>query len=427
MQHYDVIVLGEGLAARIAALLLARGGCRVLAFRNPTAPSAVTPAWFFPSLFLERLLENLGGRSCYTPVAPFQVLTSKTRLEFLGRESIEGELQREFPCENGGISAVLGLLQKLGSRLEEILWQSGGLPLTGLRSRLRFACRRLRRGIGSGLSRPLSSLWKGIGDSEGREVLEALFTGLTLTPPERLSVAEGALIWHCARKTDGLSLSGFEDLLQRRYNQFHGEEEALAGLESLDCEDGGIRGNLKGGGRFSAKTIVLGECPAGSLFRANALGEWKSPSPLETFIVTFHEGRPSPLLASRFILGGPHAIRLSFMEEPSRKSCLVESPSAEAPEGIQPQDIHTRLAAIFPFARFQVARRPSPLPEPDRSGPKDRRIRSGFPGAAASLKLGKNILNCNGAAVFPALGGTGEALVGVSVANHLLGKFRKKD
>ncbi len=119
MQHYDVIVLGEGLAARIAALLLARGGCRVLAFRNPTTPSAVTPAWFFPSLFLERLLENLGGRSCYTPVAPFQVLTSKTRLEFLGRESMEGELQREFPCENGGISAVLGLLQKLGSRLEE--------------------------------------------------------------------------------------------------------------------------------------------------------------------------------------------------------------------------------------------------------------------------------------------------------------------
>jgi hypothetical protein len=266
-----------------------------------------------------------------------------------------------------------------------------------------------------------------MGDSAGREVLETIFSGLTLTPLERISVAEGALVWHSGQKTDGLSLSAFEDLLRRRYVQFHGEEQTLSNIESLDCGDGGIRGTLKEGGRFGSETILLGASPARSLFRTGFFPrEWGVSPPGENFIASIQEGKPSPFLASRFILGGDFSIRLNFMEDSNRRSCLIECPSEEGPEGKSTQDIQSRLAPFLPFARFQLARRPSPFSEPEQVNAAVRRIRGNFPGVAAPLKLGNKVFNCNAAAVFPSLGSTGEALVGVSVANHLLGRFRKK-
>jgi hypothetical protein len=422
--HYDVIVMGESLSARIASLMLVRGGCRVLALRDPASPSPASPAWFFPSLFLERLLENFGGRSCYTPVIPFQVLTPEIRLEFLGRTSREEELQREFPGDFGEISTALELLQGLGRKLEEAFWHSG-VPFFDLRSRLRFAGKRFRLGRAPGFSRPLSDLWKGVRQASAREALGALFSGLALVPLEKLSVAEGALLWHNAQKPDGLSLADFEELLERRYAQFHGEAETLSNVESLDCGAGRIRGVLQGGGRISSDILLLGTVPPEGLFQSGPAVESLSGAPRKSFLASIKDDSISPLLAPRFILGGTPALRLSFEEIPNGKTCLVETTSAMSRGGIQAEEIHSRLSPWLPFSRFRVEQQPDPRLDTTWNHSEPPRLRKYFPGGAGALKLGKNVFNCNSGAVFPSLGSTGEAFVGVSVANHLLGIFRK--
>ena len=92
--HYDVIIIGDSLAARVAAVQLARSGCRVLALEEGLA---ISPAWFTSSLHLEKLLEQLSGRSCLTPPPSFQVITPTARVDLASRRPLDEVLLREFP------------------------------------------------------------------------------------------------------------------------------------------------------------------------------------------------------------------------------------------------------------------------------------------------------------------------------------------
>ncbi len=103
-RHYQVIIIGDSLAARLAGVLLGRHGVRVLAFQKNSLP---TGPWFPSSLLLDRILDSLGGRTCYTAPMPFQVIGRRSRVEINGASPLEEEFRREFPGQHLRLTEVL--------------------------------------------------------------------------------------------------------------------------------------------------------------------------------------------------------------------------------------------------------------------------------------------------------------------------------
>jgi hypothetical protein len=418
--YFDVIILGDSLAARIAGAVLAKGGCRVLLFEEP---SEFPAAWFHSSLHMERLLERLDGRSCFAPPSSFQVLTADSRLELQQPSTLEGELRREFSDGYEQASGVLDNIRKLGNRIEETLLESGGLPLLGIASRLRFARRGLFRGLTRrALKEPLGNTLAGLRHEPARRALTTLFAGLSLTPVDRLTVAEAALLWNSAVRAEGVSPTRLAELLNRRYGQFHGQTEKLSGLRSLHSEGTRLSGAiLKEGGRCGARYFLIGSPGGLKLVPESVQAAIPSSLPLLTFRTTPLSGRISPLLAERVIPEASFPVRVSFSSPGGETVATVEC----AAGGTDPEKLETPLGNIlqplFPFASYQLE--PSVKPESiqDRHG----RPKQAFPGATAALRLQKNLFICHGSGVLPSLGATGEVVTGLTMANHLLQLLKK--
>lgn len=415
--RFDVIILGDSLASRIAGTLLARGGCRVLAF---TGTEADAPSWFFSSLHLEHLLEWLDGRSCLTAPAPAQLLTADCRLEFGCPDAFADELRREFPADHGEAIRLLTQLEGLGRSTEEALWHGGGLPLLGLFSRWRFAGRALRCGLTRRtLFRPLRERLACLRHEPTRRALTALFAGLALAPADSISAAEAGILWSGAVRGEGVCASSIDTLLQHRFRQFHGQTEDISHLHTVQCEGNRLSGaTLFGGGRCSGRAFLLGSA-AGSAFLPPPPPALPSPLAISRFVTSTLTGMVPPPLANRAILGGERPLRLTLSDSGEETVCRVEGYAHPNDE----ETVRVALAGLFPFADAQATRR-SPRQTATavhRTGAR----RASFPGALGSLRLGQNLFACCGGSLLPSLGPTGDVLIGVTVANHLLRTLRK--
>jgi hypothetical protein len=420
--HYDAIILGGSLASRIAATLLAKEGCRVLTFREPSDPC---PRWFHSSLHLDRLLKSLGSRTCVASPMPFQVLTTETRLSFHGPATLEEELRREFPASCDKVHSLLQKLQTLGEHLEKILWKSGGLPLLGFSNRLRFTLKRLQGKLNrSTLIQPLRKLMVGLEEDPAWQAIAALFAGLSLTPFDKLSAAEGALLWNNACRTNGVSLSGLEELLHHRYQQFHGEWEELSNLGALEYEFKRLTGiSSKKGGKCTAGYFLVGS-PATRIFLPKSLNSAiSSPPPVLQYVTSPLDGMISPLLAPDVILGGNPPLRLKFTAAENGTFCAIDYAAANV--ATSEEDIRRRLGPVLPFAKFQLKGPFTTEPLQDQK-PGFTSSRKMFLGASNPLKLKGNALLCYGAGILPSLGTTGEILVGMTVAKYVLRMIKNK-
>jgi hypothetical protein len=413
--HYDIIILGESLASRIAAVLLARAGRRVLTV-GPAASTPPCPAWIPVSPHLERLLELLSGRSCLVTAPPFQVLSGPVRLTLHGNTAQLDELRREFPADSARVQTLFDELAEIGNRLETALWESGGLPLTGWASRWRFFYQRLHQGLPRArLLRPLASRLQTGSSAQTTQALAALFSGLSLCPIEDLTVAEGALLWRGFGDSRGISTVALNTLLTHRFEQFQGEQIRLDEVQTLQTVNGRPHELVLNNGRHcTAPQFLLGDRAAGSLLSVELrAGEaTAAPSPLHARVT---DGAISPLFAQIIILDGSPPLRLTLTSDSATSHSRILCQAAAPPNDRADDQHQERLAALFPFAtlRFdppaEVANCPVDQPQRQRS----------FPGAVRSLVAKENLLCCCGGQVLPTLGAIGEILVGVSVANHL--------
>jgi len=417
--HYDAIIIGDSLAARIAGVMLARAGCRVLSLNEGQATS---PAWFASSYHLERLLETLNGRACLTPAAPFQFLAQNVQVDFSGRHPLDEELLREFPADGPRLLELLATLQQRGEHLERVLFKAEGAPLRGLGGSVRFRWQALRDNLRTGklakkLSRQVGEL--PLGD-DSRNFIAALFSGLALTPYPQLSVAEAALLWNSHAREHGVSASGLDTLLQQRYEQFHGLNGEIESFRQCDATTHEIRQvSFKNGGVSTADHYLIASPDqlhrlAPSL-RPESLN--LPAAPLRA-VTSELQGEPSPLLSRRVILAGDPTLRLCFGKRGERTLCALDLPaSRELPS---PETFHERLASVLPFCTFDLE---LPVPPPQAtSGPP----RATFLGQSASVRLLRNALFCHGASILPSLGSSGEVLLGVTVARHVIARRHKK-
>lgn len=426
MTHYDVIIFGESLAARIAAVLLAKSGRRVLTVGSPpvTPPG---PAWIPVSLHLERLLELLGSRACLVSATPFQVLSGPVRLTLHGISALRDELRRELSTDSAQVENLLRELEDVGNRLETALWESGGLPLTGWASRWRFLFQRLRQGLSAGsLTRPLASRLQTGNSARTAQTLAALFSGLALCPIEQLSVAEGALLWRSFGDRRGISAGALNALLMHRFEQFHGEQAQWVDLQNVQTGDSRLREAVfRNGRRCSAGVVLLGSPDANALLPLECCAAEAAAPLAAPFEALVTNGAVSPLLAQVVIVDGAPPLRLTLVPDPAGGPCRLICRAAAPTSDTVCAQFEERLAALFPFAtlRFEP---PVGIPasQTERSTDRSRRLNA-FPGAARALLAGKQMLHCCGELVLPGLGATGEIMVGVSVANHLLRQKRR--
>ena len=425
-QYYDVIILGESLASRIAAVLLARGGCRVLTLRE-AEPSF--PAWLWPSLHLERLLEKLDGRACFTPARPFQVLTGESRLDFNGPNTLEEELRRELGGAFSQAFEALQRLQLLGTHLEDVLWESGGPPLLGLSSRLRFAGKRLRRQLPlRQLQRPFQVDLETLEPGPGRRVLETLFSGLALRPAASLSLAEVALLWNGAGKNIGISRSALDELLRRRYTQFHGEEGDLSHLQSMNARDKGTPvATLKDGTEWGARYCLIGSSSCSAPLPKALDSQANPPSapvPLQ-FVTSSLGDKVSPLLAPFVLLEGEWPLRIRFVPENHDMVAIIDCFAEDGPAAEIEKSLQVRLRELLPFVDFNLERASHETHSAETPSGCQPPFGQVFPGAHTSLKAKGNFFCCQGTRVFPSLGATGEVLVGTTIGRHLLKQLKK--
>ncbi len=409
----NVIILGDSLAARVAASSAAKKGERVLTLSTGRPPAH---PWLFLSGALEDFLGRLGGRSCLTTPLPLQIVTASTRTEIHGSLPLADELKREFPAGHLVIEEILSRLEDLGERLEETVKAAGSLPLHGPASRLRFARAAMARRISlRALNRPFCLNLERCADLPSRVFLRALMEGLSLRKAEELTEGEAALLWRSALQPRSISASAFDAFLKQRYEQFHGRTEELSKVASLDVHRGSVDGvTFKDGRRVSADYYLLASPEAIDL-----LPEPMRPvvsQPPASFSAELKEKRVSSLIAPRVILSTELLLRVTLSPVGGGAlACRAQTLSGTASSTEQVQQ---QLSTLFPFAALELKQKGAPLPSARQ--PDIRRGLGAFPGAKAGIRMKKNLLNCCARSVFPSLGSVGEVLLGLSCAERIV-------
>ena len=411
-KHYDIAIVGSSLAAQIAAALLVKQGDRVL-FLSETGMKS--PTWFHSSLFLEKILGVLGGRSSFMAQRPIQIFSENSRLTVSNDISLDKELQREFGASGPAISDWLAGLQEQGQRLEELLWGNGGLPWPSFKAKVRFKLLCVRNRVNqSVLERPIADQLSGFAD-QPRAFLTDLLQGLALTPVDNLSTARAAILWAQAQRPENVRGAEFSQTLEKRFDQFHGARDHLENLGPFEYD--GSRwtgGQLVSGGRFSADNFLIGDQRLAGLFAAGEPVQIPS-SPVRAAWQTDNlAGQLSRLLETRVICGGRLPLRMAIEQVDEQLHGLVHSTvDATADE------IRRQLEPVLPFAKYRLdalGREQGPKPQAKRQ---ETMLLAGLP-----LRAGRNLYWADNTILLPEMDGAGAALLAWTLFANLGSKTK---
>jgi hypothetical protein len=416
-RHYDIAIIGGSLTARIAATLLAKHGSSVLFIRSDEAQA---PAWFHSSLFLEKLLGVLGGRSCYAAQEPIQVISTAARLTISNDISLADELNREFGRDAAAVDSWLVALQACGEQLEQLFWDNGGLPWPSLRTAARFKLLCIKRRVNlAELDRPVAPQLLKL-PPQTRDFVVDLLQGLSLQQIDKLSYARAAMLWAQALRPENLLEPEFSQLLNKRFDQFHGAGAELDQLESLDVDGSGWRGGtFKDSGSFSAATFLLGDRDLAARFERGPIKIPQAPPAAVQLQTGDLSGQLSLLLAKRVICGGAIPVRLALESHGDEMVGLVRCP-ADADE----TSVRCQLEPVLPFARYQL------------NGPGAvsamQTIAAEHPAAqplalsALPVQLGRNLYCADRSLLLPGSAAAGAALLAWTLFKNLAGKHDKE-
>jgi len=408
-KHYDVAIIGGSLAGRIAAALLAKQGSKVLFLRHE---EAAAPTWFHSSLFLEKLLGTLGGRSCFIAQKPIQVLSAKARVTLNNDISIDKELCREFGRLGPAIAQWFEELRSQGDHVENVLWENGGLPWPTLTATARFKLLCMRRKVNwSELDTPIVKSLEQLPQAATAFVTD-LLQGLSLKQITTLTRGQAALLWSQVMRPENLKEPDFSQLLSKRFDQFHGLKASLEDLEGINYD--GSRwtgGQLKGGGHFTATHFLLGDTRWHNHFAPGKGSALPSPYCLTRTTTSSLTGQLSPLVASHIICGGERPLRLSIEQSNTQHYGLILSAGE-----LQEAQLRKQLEPALPFARYQLADADGlRAPQAESSRAEKPRVWANLP-----LRIDTNLYCADNYALLSEMGAAGAALLGWTLAENLL-------
>ena len=424
-KHYDIVIIGGSVAARIAAALLAKQGNRVLFLRNREAKTpawfhsslflrnreANAPAWFHSSLFLEKLLGVLGGRACFVVQQPIQVISEKARVTLSSDVQLEDELSREFGDDGKDVNQWLEELHLQGIKLEEFFWESGGLPWPSLKAKGHLKLLSLKRRINwSELEVPISQSIERFNGS-AKSFLTDLLQGLSSTRITQLSYSRAAMLWAQTLRPENLKEPDFSEMLNKRFEQFHGAKGQIDDLKSLDYNGSKwTGGQFKSGGSFTADSFLLGDKQWLDFFSPLERSKLPLPEPPSVYRTSNLAGQLSPLLASRVICGGELPMRMAIEEHEEELRGLVVSDARSSESQVRLQ-----MEGILPFAKYSISEDSLPL-EAKTNNKTDRAIK---PLASLPIRIDKNLYCADRTVLLPEMGAAGAALLGWTLAENL--------
>ncbi len=412
--HYDIAVVGNSLAARLTAALAAKKGCRVL---TVTTENEHPAPWFTSSLLLERILDFLDGNSCRSSSLPFQIITEKQRIDLHPRKPLADELRRELPNSNHEVEKFLAQLFSLGEQIEDMLWDAGGLPVSSFAGLQKFRFRSFRGDVPFRVfKQTLKENLAGFADEAGRKLLGTLFGGFSLTPPDRLTVAECALIWSGLGRKTGVFPSGLDELLRHRAKQFHNTESDFVELKRIRISKAGKTQLLFAGDRIvTADHLVIADRDAAVLCEQQS-----APSndyPRQTLLTAPLGNKISNLLLQHVIIAGTAPLRLTIEPCPAGLRGRIETTPTDKDNLVVVKNVEQKLAPLLPFIDLCPT-----LQEQPKTGVSIRTDNT-----SSLLNASNRILPGPGRQYFyagsdiiPGIGTNGEVLVAVTLCDHLL-------
>ncbi len=419
--HYDIAIVGSSLAGRLTSALTAKKGCRILT----VAPDDVQhAAWVTSSLLLERILDFLDGNSCRSASLPFQLITPKQRIDLHPRKPLADELRRELPNSHHEVEKFLDDLFTLGEQIEDMLWDAGGLPATGIAARQKFKFRSFRGDVPyQSFKQTLKDRLAGFADDAGRKLLGTLFGGFALTPPSRLTVAECALIWSGLGRTTGVFQSGLDELLRHRAKQFHGTEAEFSDLQRIRISKAGRTQLLFAGDRIvTADHLIIADRTAAALCEQQSTPT--SNQAHQTLLTAPLGDKVSHLLMPHVIIAGSPPIRLTLEQTPAGLHGRIETASTGTEHATIIKKIEKKLTPLLPFIDLHPA-----VQDQAKIGVSIRKDDT-----SSLLKASIRILPGHGRQYFyagndimPAIGTSGEVLVAVTLCDHLLRACKKQE
>ncbi len=394
---YDLLVIGDAPAGRLAAAILAREGRRILHLTGFGWP----PYLLWPSsLLLERLLARIGGGSCLVPSLPVHVRQEDTCLLLHGDAPLRDELQREYPRQATEIQHLLKRLDELGEQLQGILLQGGLLPAAGWTHRWRWPLRAVRHGLPPHLPRQPLPAWlqkAGASAGAGRFVC-GLLAAATLTPAAAISVAEAALATSQLLNAHGVAPAALDSLLTRRLTEAGVTRRSAADLTALRpaaghwlCRFGGEKirvARVALAGRPPQAPEGLDAVPSGA-----AAGLWH----LEDL-----RGRVAAIHAPRLLVAGDSGpLQIAIGGRQDRPDIWLRT----ACDPADPAPLQAGLERLFPFTAFRPRCVVPPRPA---AGP------AGFCGRTAA-RTPRRLHLAAGERLYPRLGPAGEALAALEL------------
>jgi len=407
-KHYDIAIIGGSVAARIAAALLAKQGNRVLFLRNREAKA---PAWFHSSLFLEKLLGVLGGRACFVAQQPIQVISERARVTLSSDVQLEDELSREFGEDGEAVSQWLEELRLHGIKLEELFWESGGLPWPSLKAKGHLKLLSLKRRINwQELEAPVSQSIERFSEAT-KTFLTDLLQGLSSNKITQLSYSRAALLWAQTLRPENLKEPDFSDMLNKRFEQFHGAKGQIDDLKSLSYSGSKwTGGQFTSGGLFTADNFLLGDKQWIDRFAPLESGRLDRPEAPSVYRTSNLAGQLSPLLANRVICGGELPMRMAIEEHEEELRGLIVS-DARSSESL----VRLQMEEILPFAKYRLSEDSRPLEEETN----DKTAFAVKPLLNLPIRIDKNLYCADRTVLLPEMGAAGAALLGWTLAENL--------
>lgn len=412
-QHFDAIIFGNGLTARIAAFLAGRRGRRILMVsdEHPGKVSHALPC----CRQLDKLLTILGAdRSHLHAAGDVQLIGAQHRLNLTSRP-LDAEWRRELTNRAEAPARLLQTLGEWGEKLAQALAAQSPSAFFSLHSQIRLAATAWKPSRDRiPLSTPLSRQLKRHSDSEAFGLLHDLFCSLSGLPVDFLNTAQAALLWHWTCLPTVFNGDAFSEILARRTQQFHVTEKPGAQLESLEWSGRHLEGIcLKDGLSIRAAQFVF----VGQEIMPLPPAASKNRQPMNcasrpTWRTTPIRGTISPLLANRFILSGTIPLLVTRDDSSEGVRFLIEGSAHTGEHSYPGLEVARRLRTLLPFTDFQLEE----ISLPERNHPYKRYVQlCGLPCSPSR----KNLLTAIPEWLCPGLGVNGEILLGFALAEQL--------
>jgi hypothetical protein len=414
--YFDVIIIGSGLASRIAAFLAGRRGRRILLLSEESEP--VVPPELPCGIHLNKLLPILGmDRQQLHITSTLQLIGERHRLDLTAR-SLEDEWCRELKNQSEGPARLLQNFASWGAKLDQSLASQSPSLLFSMRSQIRLVVSAWKPGgIRMPFTMPLAKHLLKHAGQDAQPLLQDLFCGLSGVSADRLTIAQAALLWYWSCLPTAVAKTPFLDMLRRRSAQFQITEIPLTELDLLHWAGRDPEGILlKDGTRLKGSQFVLASSSATDLLpAAKHTGQPAAETQRPTWRTTpINKDSISPLLGGRIVLSGPMPLLVTRHETDSETRFMIEGETIDKKPTNNPEAVNRQLKTLLPFSDFDLENLTLPAHNDVRE---KRRFR---PCGLPCNPPRRNLVRAVPEELCPGLGSNGEILLGFALAEQLL-------